>query len=345
MSEVRTSAPPKSTSIEHRPCGRSGLRLSRLSLGTWYNFGPPEKTNNATHGLTTAAHEDNARALIRTAYEAGVTHFDTADVYGSESLLGSLLADYPREELAIGSKAGYGAPQSRGGGSHSHLIERCERSLRELKLDYLDLFTHHCPDLGTPLEETLRALDQLVRSGKVRYTGISSYGYDPERTEAVARICRERDYIQPVYHQTGYSLLDRIPESKLFEVCETHGIGFCAITALAHGRLTGKYLKGVPEQSRRAKAGLQHDLHPDLLERIRELGVLAEKRGQSIAQCALAFALAENRVTSVLIGASRPEMLQENLAAIHHTAFDADERATLDRLFPPSAMSPHFDDY
>jgi len=331
--------------LEHRPCGTSGLRLSRLSFGTWFNFGPPEKTKTATHGLTAACHEDNARALIRTAFEAGVTHFDTADVYDSEPLLGKLLADYPREELAIGSKAGYGAPRSRGGGSRSHLIARCERSLRTLQLDYLDLFTHHCPDPGTPLEETLQALDQLVRYGKVRYTGLSSFGYDPERTEAVVRICREHGYIQPVYHQTGYSLLDRLPEQALFDVCEQHGIGFCAITALAHGRLTDKYLDGIPEQSRRAKAGLQHNLHPDLLERIRELSTLARKRGQSTAQCALAFALAESRVTSVLIGASRPEMLCENLAAIKNTQFDDSERATLDRLFPPGSMNPHFDDY
>lgn len=331
--------------MNHRACGSSGLRLSHISLGTWYNFGPPDHAANATHGLGPGAHEENARNLVRTAFEAGITHFDTADVYGSEALLGKLLKDYPREELAIGSKAGYGAPRSRRGGSRSHLIERCERSLRTLGLDYLDLFTHHCPDDGTPLEETLQTLDHLVRSGKARYTGLSSYGYGPERTREVIRICREEGLIPPVYHQTGYSLLDRIPEQSLFEVCQENGIGFCAITSLAHGRLTDKYLSRVPPDSRRAKKGIQHGLHPELIARIKKLGELATRRGQSIAQLALAFALAEERVTTVLIGASRPEMLRENLAALENTTFDPEERTLLDRLFPPGTMDPHFDDY
>lgn len=329
--------------MQHQQCGRSGLRLSKISLGTWYNFGAPQQLRNATHGLPQDQHEANARALVRTAFEAGITHFDTADVYGSEPLLGKLLAEFPREELVIGSKAGYGAPRSRGGGSRAHLIERCERSLRTLGLDYLDLFSHHCDDRETPLEETLQTLDLLVRSGKTRYVGVSSFGYDPERTEAVVRLCRAHGWIQPIYHQTGYSLLDRLPEERLFSVCSEHGIGFCAMTALAHGRLTDKYLQGVPSESRRAKSD-QPPLPESVRAKVAQLAELARERGQTTAQCALAFALAEPHVGSVLVGASRPEMLRENLAALENTHFTTEERTRLDTIFPAAQIDPHFRD-
>lgn len=327
--------------MDHPFCGSSGLRLSRVSLGTWFNFGPAGKSDNATHGLTAAGHVDNARRLIATAFEAGITHFDTADVYESEPLLGTLLAEYPRDELVIGSKAGYGAPRTRGGGSRAHLIQRCEQSLRNLKVDHLDLFTHHCPDPLTPLEETLQALDQLVRQGKARYTGVSSFGYDPARTAEVALLCQQNGWIQPVYHQTGYSLLDRKPEEELFATCQRHGIGFCAMTALAHGRLTDKYLDGMPANSRRVMTGKPRP--PErVLQKVRTLAEIAQQRGQSTAQCALAFALAEPMVTTVLVGASRPEMLRENLEALGNIEFSQTERERIDAVFPPKEIDPDF---
>lgn len=334
--------------MQHRTCGRSGLRLSHLSLGTWYNFGNPAQ---ATHGLgdNSEVNFDNARALVRTAFDAGITHFDSADGYGgpprgeSERVLGHILKDLPRDEIIIGTKAGWGPPQVRGGGSRTHLINRCNDSLRNLGVDYIDIYTHHCPDAGTPLEETLWTLDHLVRSGKVRYTGLSSWMYHPALTMEAHRLCRENGWVQPVYHQTGYSLLDRKPEEYLLDTVAQCGMGYCAITTLAHGRLSDKYLLGIPADSRRAKTGLDQPLHPELIDQIRRFGLIAAARGQTIAQCALSWALSEDRITTILVGASRPEMLRENLAALSNTSFTADERAAIDAIFPPKQVNPHFD--
>ena len=321
--------PQRYDRMPYRRVGRSGLKLPALSLGLWQNFGDDRPL-------------DDQRAIVRRAFDLGITHFDLANNYGppygaSESnfgrLLASDLAPY-RDELIISSKAGwdmwagpYGA-----GGSRKYLLASLDRSLERLGLDYLDIFYSHRPDPDTPLDETARALDHAVRSGKALYVGISSYSAADSR-EIAAMLAELGTPL--LIHQPSYSMLNRWIETEgLLDAAADLGFGVIGFTPLAQGLLTGKYLGGIPEGSRAAVDGSLDPamLSEQTLERIRGLDAIATRRGQSLAQLALAWALRDERVTSLVIGASRVAQLEENVAALDHLDFAAEELAEIDRF-------------
>ncbi len=319
----------------YRRTGRSGLKLPALSLGLWQNFGDDR------------AFEEQ-RAIVRRAFDLGVTHFDLANNYGppygaSEANFGRLLADDlapHRDELIVSTKAGWDMwPGHHGvGASRKHLLSSLDQSLGRLGLDYVDIFYTHRPDPGTPLEETAAALDHAVRSGKALYVGISSYGADASR--AMAALLRELG-TPLLIHQPSYSMLNRWVESDgLLDAAGEEGFGVIGFTALAQGLLTGKYLGGVPEGSRASTEGSIGDgmLAEPTLERIRGLDAIARRRGQSLAQMALAWALRDERVTSLVIGASRVAQLEENVAALDNLAFSAEELAEIDAFAGDSGV-------
>ncbi|TDC95247.1 L-glyceraldehyde 3-phosphate reductase [Actinomadura sp. 7K507] len=311
----------------YRRCGRSGLRLPAISLGLWHNFGDDRPL-------------DVQRAILRRAFDLGVTHFDLANNYGppygsAETNFGRLmredLAPY-RDEIIISTKAGYDMWPGPYGewGSRKYLLASLDQSLSRMGLDYVDIFYSHRFDPETPLEETMGALDRAVRSGKALYAGISSYS--PERTAEAAAILREMG-TPLLIHQPSYSMLNRWIEGGLLDTLGREGVGCIAFSPLAQGMLTGKYLGGVPEGSRASKgtsfsASL---LTEENVEHVRTLNEIAEGRGQSLAQLALAWSLRDARVTSSLIGASSVAQLEENLAALDRLDFTADELAAIDR--------------
>jgi L-glyceraldehyde 3-phosphate reductase len=313
--------------MPYRRCGRSGLMLPALSLGLWQNFGTerPLETN---------------RAILRRAFDRGITHFDLANNYGppygsAEENFGRLMEqDFRpyRDELVISTKAGYDMwPGPYGDhGSRKYLLASLDQSLERMGLDYVDIFYSHRFDPDTPLEETLGALDTAVRQGKALYVGISSYS-GPRTEEAVEIL---RDLGTPLLlHQPSYSLLNRWIEGDLLDVVEREGIGCIVFSPLAQGMLTDKYLDGVPEDSRAAQ-GDSFDadwLTDENLERLRALNEIARGRGQSLAQLALAWALRDERITSALIGASSVEQLDQNIAALDRLDFGDDELAAIDR--------------
>jgi L-glyceraldehyde 3-phosphate reductase len=311
----------------YRSTGRSGLRLPALSLGLWQNFGDDRAL-------------DQQRAIVRRAFDLGVTHFDLANNYGppygaAERNVGRVLAEdlapY-RDEIVVSTKAGWDMwPGPYGvGASRKHLLASLDQSLLRLGLENVDIFYSHRPDPGTPLEETAAALDHAVRSGRARYIGISSYGAAASREMATLL----RGLGTPLLiHQPSYSMLNRWIESDgLLQVAEEEGFGVIGFTALAQGLLTGKYLGGVPDGSRAASDGSlgAEMLSAENLERIRGLAAIAAGRGQSLAQLALAWALRDERVTSLVIGASRVEQLEENVAALDRLDFSAEELAAID---------------
>ncbi|HEY7484054.1 MAG TPA: L-glyceraldehyde 3-phosphate reductase [Streptosporangiaceae bacterium] len=314
-------------SFPYRRCGRSGLKLPAISLGLWHNFGDDRPL-------------ETQRAILRRAFDRGVTHFDLANNYGppygsAEANFGTLFAqDFRpyRDELVISTKAGYDMWPGPYGewGSRKYLLASLDQSLARMGLDYVDIFYSHRFDPETPLEETMGALDQAVRSGKALYAGISSYS--PERTAEAAAILREMG-TPPLIHQPSYSMLNRWIEGGLLETLEAEGIGCIAFSPLAQGMLTDKYLNGIPAGSR---ASRDTSLSPDLLTdealaHIRTLNELAAARGQSLAQMALAWALRDARVTSVLIGASSVGQLDDSLDAVNRLGFTADELAAIDK--------------
>jgi L-glyceraldehyde 3-phosphate reductase len=315
--------------MAYRRTGRSGLKLPLLSLGLWQNFGDDRPF-------------EIQRAIVRRAFDLGITHFDLANNYGppygaSEANFGRLLAadlaPY-RDELVISTKAGWDMwPGPNGvGGSRKHLLASLDRSLGRLGLDHVDIFYSHRPDPETPLDETAGALDHAVRSGRARYVGISSY--DADATREMAGLLAGLG-TPLLIHQPSYSMLNRWIESDgLLEAAAELGFGVIGFTALAQGMLTGKYLGGVPAGSRAAAGGTldRSMLLDETIERIRALGVIAEGRGQSLAQLALAWALRDERVTSLVIGASRVDQLEENVAAIDHLDFTGEELAEIDRF-------------
>lgn len=320
-----------------RRTGRSGLDLPAISLGLWHNFGDDVPL-------------ERQQAVLRRAFDRGVTHVDLANNYGppygaAEANFGTLLArDFRpyRDELVISSKAGYDmwpGPYGQGGGSRKYLIASCEQSLRRIGLDYVDIFYSHRFDPTTPLEETMGALDALVRSGKALYAGISSYS--PQRTrEAVALL---RDLGTPLLiHQPSYSMLNRWVETDgLLDVLGESGVGCIAFSPLAQGMLTNKYLGGVPGDSR-AAAGKSLDpglLTEEALTHIRALNDVAAQRGQSLAQMAIAWVLRDPRVTSALIGASSVAQLDDSLDAVLHLDFTDDELAAIDRHAVESGLN------
>ncbi|PPL17497.1 L-glyceraldehyde 3-phosphate reductase [Microterricola pindariensis] len=311
----------------YRRTGRSGLKLPVFSLGLWQNFGEDRSF-------------DAQRAIVRRAFDLGMTHFDLANNYGppygaAETAFGRLLASDlapHRDELVISTKAGWDMwPGPYGvGASRKHLLSSLDQSLGRLGVDYVDIFYSHRPDPGTPLEETAAALDRAVRSGKALYVGISSYGADASR--ALAELLRELG-TPLLIHQPSYSMLNRWVETEgLLDVAAEEGFGVIGFTALAQGLLTGKYLGGVPEGSRASSDGSigAGMLAEPTLARIRGLDAIARRRGQTLAQMALAWALRDERVTSLVIGASRVAQLEENVAALDRLDFSAEELAEID---------------
>ncbi len=310
-------------------CGRSGLKLPAISLGLWHNFG----------GVDTI---ENARAMLRRAFDLGVTHFDLANNYGppagsAEDTFGQIMRKDLhafRDELIISTKAGYYMWPGPYGewGSRKYLISSLDQSLKRMGLDYVDIFYHHRPDPETPLEETMSALDAVVRQGKALYVGISNY--NAEQTRAAARILRELG-TPCLINQASYSMFNRWVEADLIETAVQEGIGMIYFSPLAQGMLTDRYLKGIPEDSRAAKPGtfLQRErITEDYLAKARQLNDLARKRGQSLAQMALAWVLRHPGATSALIGSSSAQQVEDSVAAIRNLPFSQDELREIETI-------------
>lgn len=307
--------------MEYRRCGNSGVLLPALSLGLWHNFG----------GIDSI---ENGRKILRKAFDSGVNHFDLANNYGppygsAEENFGTLLKkDFAnhRDELFISSKAGYDMwPGPYGvGGSRKYLISSLDQSLQRMGLDYVDVFYHHCPDNDTPLEESVMALDHIVRQGKALYVGISSYS--AEQTQSAAYILKELG-TPCLIHQPCYNLFNRWIEDGLQDVLEEQEIGCIAFSPLAQGMLTDRYLKGIPEDSRAGKSTgyLQQQRVESFLPKIRQLNDIAQARGQKLSQMAIRWLLSNPVVTSVLIGASSVEQLEDNVKALQQPELDKEE--------------------
>ncbi len=321
--------PQRYETMKYNRTGRSGLMLPAISLGLWHNFGGVDIF-------------ENARKIIHRAFDAGITHFDLANNYGpppgsAEENFGKILAtdlkSY-RDEMVISTKAGYYMwPGPYGDlGSRKYLISSLDQSLKRMGLEYVDIFYHHRPDPHTPMEETMMALDQAVRQGKALYAGVSSYS--PEQTSQAADILGQLG-TPCLIHQPRYSMLDRWVEDGLLDSLETLGIGCIAFSPLAQGVLTDRYLKGIPEDSRAGKSTgfLQPDqVTREKLEIVNKLNSIARERGQSLAQMAIAWLLKDHRVTSVLIGASSVEQLDDNLKTLNNLSFSDDELRRIDEI-------------
>jgi L-glyceraldehyde 3-phosphate reductase len=315
--------------MRYNRCGRSGLMLPAISLGLWHNFG----------GVDTF---ENARAMVHRAFDLGITHFDLANNYGpppgsAEENFGRILrqdlARY-RDELVISSKAGWGMwPGPYGDlGSRKYLIASLDQSLKRMGLDYVDIFYHHRPDPDTPLEESMAALDQIVRQGKALYAGISSYA--PEETRRAAQILRELG-TPCLIHQPSYNMFNRWIEDGLLDVLEEEGIGCIVFSPLAQGLLTNRYLDGIPGDSRAAKPhGFLRPEHvtDEKLAKVRSLNEIAQARGQTMAQMALAWNLRHETVTSVLVGASRVEQIEDSVAALDNLQFTEEELQAIEEI-------------
>jgi L-glyceraldehyde 3-phosphate reductase len=316
-------------SIRYNRCGQSGLKLPAISLGLWHNFGSTDSY-------------ENARAMVWRAFDLGITHFDLANNYGPlpgsaeenfGRILKSDLAAY-RDELIISSKAGYYMWPGPYGewGSRKYLLSSLDQSLKRLGLDYVDIFYSHRPDPETPLEETMRALDQAVRAGKALYVGISNY--TPEQTRRAAQILRELG-TPCLIHQPKYSMFTRWIEPELLDVLREEGIGCIVFSPLAQGLLTDRYLQGLPADSRAVRSGrfLKPDqITAEVLAKVRDLNEIARQRGQSLAQMALAWVLRHPGMTSALIGASRPQQIEDCVGALDHLEFSSEELAKIDQI-------------
>lgn len=316
--------------MQYRFCGKSGLKLPALSLGLWHNFGD-------TTPISTQ------REILRTAFDLGITHFDLANNYGppygsAETNFGRLFKDdfrpY-RDELLISSKAGWDmwpGPYGQGGGSRKYVLASLDQSLKRMGLDYVDIFYSHRFDVDTPLEETAGALASAVHQGKALYIGISSYS--AQKTLEMAKLLAEHK-VPLLIHQPSYNMLNRWIEHGLLDALDQVGAGSIVFTPLAQGLLTGKYLNGVPEDARVNRPGggslKKEHLSAQNLEHVRKLNDIAQRRGQSLAQMALAWTLRDRRVTSALVGASHAQQVRENVDALKNLAFSADELAEIDR--------------
>lgn len=318
------------SSMSYRRTGRSGLLLPAISLGLWYNFGGIDPL-------------ENARAMLRRAFDLGITHFDLANNYGpppgsAEETFGRVLAqDFKpyRDELIISSKAGYLMWPGPYGewGSRKYLVASIDQSLRRMGLDYVDIFYSHRPDPHTPLEETLGALDFIVRSGRALYVGISTYS--PEQTRQAAAILRQLG-TPCLIHQPRYNMFDRWIEHELLQTLEEAGIGCIAFSPLDQGILTDKYLRAIPDDSRAAK--LDNRFHwgdkvtPARVAQVQQLNAVAQARGQSLAQMAIAWVLRHPGMSSALIGASKVGQIEEAVAALDNLTFSADELTQIDAI-------------
>ncbi|PPC72126.1 L-glyceraldehyde 3-phosphate reductase [Pantoea sp. ICBG 985] len=315
--------------MQYRRSGRSGLKLPAISLGLWHNFGDSTRV-------------DNSRALLRYAFDRGITHFDLANNYGpppgsAESNFGRILReDFHglRDELVISTKAGYTMWDGPYGdwGSRKYLISSLDQSLKRMGLEYVDIFYHHRPDPETPLEETMRALDQVVRQGKALYAAISNYPAD----KAAAAIAMLRDLGTPcLIHQPRYSMFERTPEQGLLDVLGDNGVGCIAFSPLAGGVLTDRYLQGIPQDSRIASGSKflnENQLTPEKMAKVQQLQALAHQRGQKLAQMALRWVLRDTRVTSVLIGASKTAQIDDAVDMLSQPELTADEIAAIEQI-------------
>lgn len=317
-------------SMRYNRCGDSGLLLPAVSLGLWHNFG-----SNGNF--------DNMEAMCRTAFDNGITHFDLANNYGpvpgaAEENFGRILrkglGEY-RDELVISTKAGYDMwPGPYGNwGSRKYLVASLDQSLKRMGLDYVDIYYHHRPDPKTPLEETARALDQIVRSGKALYIGISNY--NKEQTIAIAQLFKKMG-TPFIINQRKYSMFVRdIEKDGLKDYAAAHGIGIITFCPLAQGLLTDRYINGIPEDSRIRTDGRflkENAVNEETIEKVKKLGALAKERGQSLAQMALAWILRDGDITSVLIGASRPSQILDNIGMVGNTSFSQEERKRIDEI-------------
>ena len=324
-------SPARYSAMEYRHCGRTGLRLPRVSLGLWHNFGGGDNF-------------DTARAMVRAAFDRGITHFDLANNYGpppgsAEETFGQILkADFPgdlRDELIVSSKAGYTMwPGPYGDfGSRKYLIASCDQSLKRLGLDYVDVFYHHRMDPDTPVEESMLALDHIVRSGRALYAGISNYS--PERAREAFAILRELK-TPTVLHQVRYNMFDRGREQDgSFDVMKEFGAGGIIFSPMAQGLLTNRYLNGIPADSRMTREAFLKSsaLTPERLEQIGKLNGIAQERGQSLAALAIAWVLRHDAVTSALIGASRSSQIEDVLDGLRvNPAFTNNELARIDAI-------------
>ena len=315
--------------MKYNRCGNSGLMLSAFSLGLWHNFGSGDNYDNMVNMLTTA-------------FDLGITHFDLANNYGpypgsAEENFGKVLKNEfkpYRDEIIVSTKAGYGMwPGPYGDhGSRKYLIASLDQSLKRMGLDYVDIFYHHRPDPETPMEETARALDQIVRSGKALYVGVSNYS--AEQTEEMAEIMK--DLGTPlVIHQPRYNMFERWIEDGLQDVLKEEGMGSISFCPLAQGLLTNKYINGIPSDSRAAKSSpflTKDGITAEKIEKIVSLNAIAENRGQSLAQMACAWNLRGGKLTSVLLGASRPAQIIENVASLNNLDFTQDELDAIDDI-------------
>ena len=321
-------------SIQYRRCGRSGIRLPAISLGLWHNFGGVDVF-------------ENGRAMLRRAFDLGITHFDLANNYGppygsAESNFGEIMRlDFRpyRDELILSTKAGWDMwPGPYGNwGSRKYLLASLDQSLKRMGLEYVDIFYSHRADPETPVEETMSALDQAVRSGKALYAGISSY--DAAQTAAAVGILRQLG-TPCLIHQPRYSMFDRTIETGLLDVLGREGVGAIAFCPLAQGMLTDRYLEGIPEGSRASKVHSylkRTDVTDSRLKQVRELNQIAAARKQSLAQMALAWVLRDARVTSALIGASSVLQIVQNVEALQNLAFTADELGRIDSILTGAA--------
>ncbi len=316
--------------MEYRRCGKSGIKLPAVSLGLWHNFGDVDVL-------------ENFRNTLKTAFDHGVTHFDLANNYGppagsAEENFGRILhEDFKsyRDELIISTKAGYYMWEGPYGewGSKKYLVSSLDQSLKRMKLDYVDIFYHHRPDPDTPLEETMAALDLIVRQGKALYVGISNY--HPEEAAKALYILRKLG-TPCLIHQPKYSLFERWVETEgLLDLLEKEGVGCIPFSPLAQGLLTDKYLKGIPEDSRIAKGVgflTENNLTEEKLNQVKQLNDVAQQRGQKLAHMALSWILKDPRVTSVLIGASKPEQLKDSLKCLDNTSFSQEELKLIDGI-------------
>ena len=326
---VYKASPTRYETMTFQRCGNSGLKLPAVSLGLWHNFGDETRV-------------ENSRQLLQHAFDLGITHFDLANNYGpppgsAESNFGRILREnfLPyRDELIISSKAGYTMWDGPYGdwGSRKYLISSLDQSLKRMGLEYVDIFYHHRPDPETPLLETMRALDHIVRQGKALYIGLSNYPAELA-SQAIAML---NDLGTPcLIHQPKYSMLERSPEDGLLQVLQQEGVGCIAFSPLAGGQLTDRYLHGIPADSRAASGSIflkPEQLTDGKLEAVRQLNAIAEQRGQKLSQMALAWVLRQQAVTSVLIGASKTAQLDDAVGMLSNRHFSAEESETIDSI-------------
>lgn len=324
--------PNRYARMQYTRCGNSGVLLPRVSLGLWHNFGAADAYANA-------------RNMIVRAFELGITHFDLANNYGpppgaAEEVFGRVMTQElmaHRDEIIISTKAGYDMwPGPYGSfGSRKHLLASIDQSLVRMNLPYVDIFYHHRPDPDTPLEETMGALDHIVRSGRAMYVGLSNY--DMAQTKQAVALLRELK-TPCLVHQPSYSMLNREPERGLFQLLKECGVGAVAYSPLAQGRLTGRYLDGIPDDSRAAKSGpflTVNDIVQTLRQGLRGLDTIARRRGQSLPQLALAWVLRQPTITSAVVGASRPSQLDDVVQGLRNLTFSSEELREIDEVLAP----------